>query len=291
RRDEFYKELPFYAVKPLYTFTAFSFYKLGVPLIQCTVLPSTICFLFIGVFLLLWTKRYMSLPAACALCFLIMSTSIMLAIAKNSTPDCISALFIFGSVYFLVERKNIIWSTVFILLSTFARIDNVIFACLLLGLIAITANKSNQTRLRTGLLFIFLLAISFFSTTLTVLPFHWSPLFYPNFAQSMNTSYSVHHSFTLHDYIEVAKSHFMTGLFFSNTALFIVLGYLALDKSPPGDDRHDLQNKILFLFLLAIMIRFVFQPIIDDRFYIGYYLCILCFLIKNQFSSRKVVRS
>src|SRR5579859_2496626 len=51
---EFHRQMPFYTVKPLYTWLVYFIYKLGVPLIQATILPSLIGYLLIGALLILW---------------------------------------------------------------------------------------------------------------------------------------------------------------------------------------------------------------------------------------------
>src|SRR5579863_6561366 len=68
--NEFYKQMPFYAVKPLYTGLVFLFYKAGCPLIQATILPSLIGYFLIGVLLVYWLRMYLQFPLALAVSFL-----------------------------------------------------------------------------------------------------------------------------------------------------------------------------------------------------------------------------
>ena len=89
-------------------------------------------------------------------------------------------------------------------------------------------------------------------------------------------------SWFLVDYFALAKSQAMTGFFFSFLSLFIFLVLLLLWN---GNGIHfkklSLEQTFGLVFLLIILIRFILQPAIADRFYIPYYLSVFVFLAKK----------
>src|SRR5438552_5538098 len=132
----FNEQLPFYVIKPLYTGLAYLFYKLGVSLPQATLVPSFISYLLIGFLLFYWLRIYLSLPITFVISLLIMLSSPLIEVAKLSSPDCLSAFLLLSSFYFIFEKPSL-WSTiVFMVLSIFARLDNVVTCLLILGAIS-----------------------------------------------------------------------------------------------------------------------------------------------------------
>src|SRR6266404_3077880 len=124
--SEFEKLLPIYVVKPLYVWICYLFYKSGFSLPAATVMPSIISYLIIGLFLFYWLNKYFRSSIAFLGSFLIMFSIFTVAIAGLSTPDCLSALFLFIASYFILEKRNLALMFSFFLLSIFTRVDNII---------------------------------------------------------------------------------------------------------------------------------------------------------------------
>src|SRR5260370_30118320 len=64
--------LPFYAIKPLYTFLSFLFYKSGMTLFKALGFPSVIAYFFSGVLLFIWLSKFLPAKLTFVLCLIIM---------------------------------------------------------------------------------------------------------------------------------------------------------------------------------------------------------------------------
>jgi hypothetical protein len=279
---EFQMQMPFYAVKPLYTGIVYLVYKAGIPLIQATIVPSFIGYFLIGFLLILWILRYMQFYLALTTSTFMMLSAPMWDIVRNSSPDCLSAFLLLGAMYFILERKSILAAFVFFLLSIFARLDNVIPSFFFISLLTFSNKWSPKIPLKKYAMMLIFISLCYFGITLNIRQFGWSVLYYPTFLKSLNLSYSFHAEFHLREYLALSISHIMTGLFFSNFLLFMVMALLAFAEKTIFQFRKLSFNQLFLCVMIGIIIvRFVLEPVIADRFYIAYYLCILILLIKK----------
>ena len=287
-KTAFYHQLPFYAVKPLYSGIIYFLHKMGIPLVESTLIPSWLAYILIGFLILIWIKKYLSFYYSLVICFLVMISSIMLNPLRISTPDSLSAFFVFGSVYFLIEKKLILWGLLFFILAILTRLDNFIFAFFSITIIAVTNSWHSKVSWKKYLYWLSLLAFAFFMTTTNVLRFGWSLFYYPTFFKWLNLPYSFNETFHISDYFSLALSHGMAGLYYSNIVLFFALALITLMENKTFQLRSlSLGQLLVCVMLLSMMFRFILQPVIDDRFYIGYYLCIIV-LIAKEISQRKI---
>jgi hypothetical protein len=277
----FYQQMPFYAVKPLYTEMIYVFYKTGIPLVQASLLPSLIGFLLIGVLLLFWIRRYMQLGSALVFCILTMLSAPLWEVLHSFTPDCLSAFFLLAAMYFVFEKKSLLGVFIFLLLSIFVRLDNIIPAFFIISLLCFSGSWGPKTSITQYVLILLGLLIAFFSISFSMRRFGWNILYYPSFIHSMNSSYSFQPVFHIRAYMQLAFSHLMAGLFSSNLVLFLALAVLAFVKKNLQIRRLNFDQWFLCTLILIIAIRFLLQPIFTDRIYIAYYLSILILLVRK----------
>lgn len=280
--NEFYRQMPFYTVKPLYTRFIYLIYKTGVPLIQATVLPSLIGYLLIGILLIRWIKRYLKFPYAILFCLLTMLSAPMWDIARSSTPDCLSAFLVLSAMYFVLEIKSMTLTFIFLFFSILCRLDNVIPAVMIISLLAFSNKWEYKLSVKKYSMMLLLISITYLFITLSTRHFGWNILYYPTFLKSLNLSYTFQPQFHFSDYIALGISQIMTGLFFSHFLLFMVLALLSFTgKSTPTLRTLDFEQLFLCTVIAIMFIRFVLQPVSSDRFYIAYYLVILILLVKR----------
>jgi hypothetical protein len=280
--NEFYKQMPFYMVKPLYTRIVYFIYKAGVPLIQATILPSFAGYFLMGFLLIFWIKRYMQLYLALAISTLTMLSAPMWDIVRNSSPDCLSAFLLLSAMFVILERKPIVLAFIFLLLSIFARLDNVIPSFFIISILTFSNKWDHRIPLKKYVLMLLIVSLCFLSISLNTRQFGWNILYYPTFVKSLNLSYSIHPVLLLKDYLALSISHIMTGLFFSNLLLFIVLALLTFIGNASFQFRSLSFDQLFLCTIIVIMIvRFVLEPVIADRFFVAYYLCILVLLIRK----------
>jgi hypothetical protein len=98
----------------------------------------------------------------------------------------------------------------------------------------------------------------------------------------LNLTYFYQPSFHFRDYFALAYSHLITGLLTSNLVIFLL--FLVLIFFPTQSLRYPKLNfdqMLCLVIFIIIIVRFIFQPSIADRFYIPYYLCILMLLVRK----------
>lgn len=281
--ETFFKELPFYAVKPLYIKLVSLFHKAGFSLPLSTVLPSIIFYLAIGLLLYHWLLKYINRFGALAFSLLIMYTGPMISLAKLSTPDCLSTFLLLSAFYFIIQKPSIIWTCFFLLLSMFVRLDNIIPCLLIISFLFFTNKWQKKIQLKYYLLLMAVFVGCYFViTAITMKPFGWGTLYYPQFALHLDLSHTANTAFSLKAYLQLVISQLTTALAFHHFVFFLFVALLLFYPRPP------FQWKILtweqafsLLLLLIISVRFVLFPDLSDRFNMAYYLFFLILLIKK----------
>lgn len=281
----FDNQLPFYAVKPLYTGMICLFHAAGFSLSKSTVLPSIISYLLIGLLLAYWLRSYLSLPAAYISSLLIMSSSTLVSVTRNSTPDCLSALLLFAALYCMVQKFSARLLAICLLLSVLTRIDNIITGFFLLTFLLCCKQPGKQISFRYYLSLLVFLSIAYFSiTTYAISSRHdWSVLYYSEFIHYLNSTHEYHQVFSWHSYLALLYSHIFTALVNTHFSFFafLVIALIGIPKSirynHPGFDRY-----FALLLLTIILVRFLLFPDLDDRFNIAFYLTILVLAVKTR---------
>lgn len=281
--EAFYAALPFYAVKPLYIKMVRLLYKAGFSLPLSTVLPSILFYLLIGLLLYYWVLKYMGSFWALVICLLIMYTGPMVSLAKLSTPDCLSTFLLLSAFYCIVQKPNLAIAACCLLLSLFARLDNIIPSLFILSFLFF-ANKAPR---RLAIKYYLLLASAFLCcyfiiTATTMQPFGWNALYYPQFALHLDLSHTANSTFSLAVYMQLVASQLATALNFHHFVFFLLVVLLVLfPASPLQWKRLSFEQALAVVLLLVILVRFVLFPDLSDRFNMAYYLYFLLLLIQK----------
>lgn len=280
--SQFEKLLPMYMVKPLYIWVSWLFYKGGFSLSAATVMPSIISYLIIGLFLLYWFRRYLKGGIAFFGAFLIMFSIFTVAIAGLSTPDCLSALFLFLSAYFILEKRNTALMFIFFLLSIFTRVDN-IFTCFFIISFLTFSEKWKRINMTQYLLMLVILAIAYICIVLPTTQFGWGFFYYSQFARQLNLAYA-DQGFSLSSYLALVYSKLVTALVSAHFTFFLFLSLLIMSNRSISFTKLSFDQSFLILMLSVIFFRFLLLPDLSDRFYFGFYLVIIILLVR-KFSS------
>jgi hypothetical protein len=277
--EAFNAELSFYIVKPLYTGLAYFCYKTGLPLTKSTLVPSLIGYLLLGLFIFFWLTKYMQVILAFAGGLLIMFSAPFMGAVKLSSPDCLAALFVSLAFYCLLENKMLWKIYVFLLLSILTRIDNVLPCFFILSALAFTNKWKYKIPLSA---FLFLLAGAAICYWLIPYTFPFYHISYSSFLTHLNPNYEIRQQFIFSDYIALAKSQLMTGVYFSHLAVYILLiVFLFIGRFPLKWQQMNFDELLSLLFLLIFIVRFLLQPVIPDRYYLPYYLCVLILVVRK----------
>ena len=275
----FSQQLPFYVVKPLYTRLCYLFYKCGLSLPKATAFPSAISFFLISLLVYSWIGKYLPQITGFIFSILLMLSPFMLAAAKLSTPDLFSALLLVAGIYSYVEMRSHDLPALFLLLAIFARLDNVIPVVLISSAIFYIENRNIPAR--KYILFSIAVIASYFFVSWQASRFGWGVFYYPDFATHLNPYYDIQKPFSLPGYLSLVKSQLMTGFYYSSLAIFVFLGCLLPWFSKMNAKNISVETFLSIAFLATIIIRFILQPVIADRFYVAYYIVISVFVLKK----------
>jgi len=277
----FYQQLPFYIIKPLYVLTVFAFYKIGFSLPASTILPSVFSYLFIAMFSLYWLKNYLNFFLAAVISLLVMLSAPMLTVARMSTPDCLSAFLLLSAFYFIIHKPVFIIAFIFLAISVFARLDNIIAFAAIIFLFIFSNKKEFKFSLPRNMIILLLLATCYFCVTSSVQGFGWSMLYYPSFVHYLNLLRGFHASFSIHDYLKIIYSNAVTGLYHAHIIVFFLMNVLIFCKKKiEGFSLLNFDQLFALIMMVVIVIRFLLQPDISDRFYIAYYLITIILLVR-----------
>ncbi len=276
----FNSQLPFYVIKPLYIGIAYLFYKLGVSLPQATLVPSFISYLLIGILLFHWLGVYLRFAITFAVSLLIMISSLLIDIAKTSSPDCLSALLLLGSFYFIIEKSSLWIAFILMAVSVFARLDNFLTGFLILCAIYLSRKRGIKTSLKNFLSITALLIFCYLLVGFIAKQYSWSIFFYNDFADRLHPVYGTGEHFSFRSYLRLMYEHILSGIKHSYLALFMALLFLNFNRV---FYLKELTFELIFSLLipLIIFIRFILYPEISDRFYIAFYLVIIILLAKK----------
>ena len=283
--ETFYQTLPFYAIKPLYVKLVSLFHKDGFSLPRATVLPSIICYMLIGLLLFYWLEKYLNLIWAFAASLSIMFSGFMVFLARDSTPDCLSAFLLISSFYFIIERPSLKWILFFLALSVFARIDNIVACFFILSFLFITNKWQGKINLSHFLLMLVLMTACYFGiTTIAMKPFGWNVFYYPTFARQLDLSHVFHSTFSFKAYFDLVISQLATAVVFYHFIFFFLFIFLILYSPTCKYKNVTFDQTFCFLLLVIMLFRFALYPDFSDRFNIAYYLCFLIIFIKRYTS-------
>jgi hypothetical protein len=278
----FNQQLPFYVVKPLYTRFCYLFYKCGMSLPGATALPSVISFFLVSLLLYIWIGKYLPQVPAFIFSMLLMLSPFMLEAAKLSTPDLFSALLLLAGIYSYVEMKNHGLAALVLLLAIFARLDNIIPVTLISLVAFYIENRRGNFSVMKYIAFSITAIASYLLVSWQAGGFGWSIFYYPDFATHLNPYYDINRPFSFSGYFALVKSQLMMGLYYSSLMIFVFLGYFFIWFSKPNGGKDVAVESLLTITVLAtIIIRFILQPVIADRFYVAYYLMVSVFVLKK----------
>jgi hypothetical protein len=286
---DFYQQLPFYTVKPLYTGFIFLLHKIGFPLASATVLPSIIGYLLIGLLLFLWLSKYLTPMITWVGALLLMYSTPMINLARLSTPDCLSGFLLLAAMYYILEKPSAVGMFLFLVLSVFCRIDNFVTGFIIISFLAMTKFEDKKISLSKYILMLGVLVTSYLAVAVKATEgFSWSFWYFPKFAHFYNLSYNLQTSFSLNKYFALAYSHGITALVSTNMVffLFIVL-LIVVFPIPTRFRKFNFDQLFCLLLTLIILIRYILYPNIDDRFYIAFYLVFIMVLVKKLSQNHK----
>ena len=280
---DFYSQLPFYVVKPLYIWLVYLGHRSGLSLPSATIVPCMIAFLLSGMLLFHWLKKYMGLFACFIASLLIMYSGYMISTARISSPDSLSAFFMFAAFYFIIERPpNTLFVFLLFLVSILIRVDNIIAATVITTFLCFSKRWSKRITIPQYVLMIACFTGLYFAITNIATNYGWDKSYYSSFLHTANGTFDFHDGFSIKRYAALMYSKAIGAVIFSHFSFFALMSLLMIAIPWPIRFRQLPFSKLFVLLLFCIMlIRFSLFPDLSDRFYTGFYLLITVLFIRQ----------
>jgi 4-amino-4-deoxy-L-arabinose transferase-like glycosyltransferase len=280
--DQFQKILPNYIVKPFYLWCCWIFYRCGAELTLTTVLPSIIAYLVLGVFLFYWFNKYLKIFIAFPAVLLIMLSTFVTAVARLSTPDMLSVLFLLVAFYSLLEKRNLGLMLLFFLFAILTRVDNVITCFFIITFLAFS-KKWKSININHYLIIISLLALTYVLIVLPVTQFGWSIFYYTQYASHIDYSRDLDLPVSILSHFSTIYSKLVSAFMSTHFTFFAFLGLLVFAGKRIAFKDLSFDQSLLFTIIMTGFLKFLLLPDLSDRFYIGFYLIIIILLIRKMF--------
>lgn len=274
----FETQLPYFDIKPVYLISAFVFYKIGFSLAYATVLPSLISFAFINFISFVWLKKF-SLSFKALLAALLLICCLAIPLATRSNPDGLSCLFLLTGSYFFLEYKNLFLSVFFLILSILVRPENIIFSFLLYSIV-LAGKWERKVPIYISLIYLCLLALSYFLPEKLMSNAGWSSLFYHAFIDNTADPF-VKQTITVSIYLKVIQENFLN---IKSLALFIllfILSVLILQRTSFRFKKADLYQLYYVAVIASVIIKLLLFPMLSFRFILPSLLLLVFAAVKE----------
>ena len=265
----FMQQLPFYEIRPIYTFSILLLSKLGINIFSATyAVPIVTTVLGILITLSAIRKR-ISVGLLYILPFFLLSFGI-LHIASLSTPDALVFLSVSIFIYLFGKEK---FSALILLtpIVVLIRTDMIIFCFLALGAIFLSYQ---QYRLLATVSFVVTL-ILYLSVNQLFHSYGWSTTFAFTFIERVSNPANVRLNVSFADYIRVLKVGINKSLldyaFFAFASMASVNIFLV--KILKISFSHNIEIWLYFIIPISyVCIHFLLFPVTSNRFFTGVYL-------------------
>jgi hypothetical protein len=264
--------LDYYRIKPLYVFIIHFLHKAGFSFVTATLIPSLLSYFGIGCLVFSWCMKILKPLPALIFSMILLFINPCIILARLSSPDAVSNIFLFYSLYRIYFGKKYYWTALILMTSLFIRLDNFISVFVLLTLMQMWPGKQKQIHFGTFLICMFLtvfLAVG--------INFLYEPEFWWFLKVTYLQSVSAYGLQVLIYFLSVSQS------FLPSLILIGCIEYFMIGNSIPKTTLY-----VLTSIACIIFIRFLFFPSFEERFMTGYYLTAFLVLLEPFLSGKQV---
>jgi len=266
--DNFYSQLPFYRIKPLYNALLSTAHKMGYSPILFSTWLNLACYVMIAFILLFSLIHYIGFYKGyfSTLCFVL--TPMVLDTAKNNTPDLLAALFFMSSVLLFMSHSHFKRNVAILLFTAliFVRPENVLFIAVLCPICFYFKFENYSTKYLVTLFVIGI--ISYVTVVLKFESYSWATLYKHSFSGYIPNLENFNSTLSVEEYIKgfkiIPRSIFFSDFFLLMFLLIFPLGYLKRTNS--------IYIVVVISILANILLRIILFPDLSIRFYTGYFL-------------------
>lgn len=277
--ENFYSQLPFYTVKPLYVAILAMAYQLGLSPILFSTYINMLCYLAIAAILLVYLTGISGFYKAYAASFCIILLPVILDTLKSNTPDLLAALLILTATLLLFSEKKAFRNMALIVfcLLIFTRPENILFVATF-SIFCFIAKLPAYSKKYLGLLMLsscvcYLIVILMFKS------YPWSLLYKHSFSGYIPDLQNADPSLTIKDYL-LGLRFIPNSVFYSDFFLMIFFLILPLFYMK---EKNNIHAVMIFSLLTCIVLRIALFPDLATRFYTGFFILSFVLFYKQFF--------
>jgi len=277
-----YQTLPFYKIKPLYVIMIYFLFKININIVFSSILISGTFYFFSCIIIYLWLLKISDNVIFTFFASILLSiVSYMINSASYCTPDSLSTFIILLAMYFLFFNKRLYIALSLMILSIFARPDNIFLLSILSGILLFDKNYSRR---KVTIILSFVIGIlCIFIINAWSGSYGYSTLFYHSFIERLTTPAQVNVSYEPALYIKGMLNWIFT---FKNSYISIQMIILLITIYIKLISNKKLNSDFDLLILIAmgssIVIHYIVFPLMDDRFFISQYIVINLIFVKTM---------
>lgn len=275
----FAEQLPFYSTKPLYVMCIYALQAAGFGAVQATLIPSLVAYLILALTVFEWVGHFAGgfYRIVCA-SFIAFNAPVLL-LPRLPTPDSLSTALVLLALYFLLERQSAVVCSGLLMLSLYARTNNVVLAGLVIGYLALWAKGSIrlsylQGGVSLGVCMASVSAINHFSGF-----YGWATLFHQSLVGLLNTPGESLVHISVRTYLATLRQGLFFSLFNGFLSQFVFLGVVALlvFRATKNNERMLVYRDLTLLVLASLVAYYLLMPSMTrwfehERFVVPQYL-------------------
>ena len=281
------QQLPLFAIKPLYVFAAYGFYKLGLSPVDSLVWVSVLSTILLAIGLTAWSYRYLPGLAASVTAVGLLVVTGTLFMGNIARPAVLSGLLLAACAYFIWAKPSNRWALVIAIASILARPENLLFTLLIAVYLRWFADPMMRIGNPTMLLAVVAASGLYWLVGQHYGAYGWKLTFYYAFVDKLPYPEGREIVLTLSDYLRrLWWSILEEGISLQLGVFFMYVAgaaYLAL-RSQTTSVRYWFAGCVLLC-----MAHFLVYPSFNIRFFVPYYLLIASAAIAVFFRSRREI--
>jgi hypothetical protein len=198
----------------------------------------------------------------------------MLFLARVTTPDALSAFVLMLSMFLLIRQERPYLACIFLVLSIFARMDNLIFALLVFSYLRfIWPNRStfsgNAYVSFTAAALLSYFLISHFSGN-----YGWQTVIANTFFGFIPNPAEYHPTISVVSYLRLLSKEAVEFSYDSRLSIFMMCALMAMVIHFAVKNPRYIYPHLTAIVVLYIAIRFILFPHLEDRYFAFHYLFI-----------------
>ncbi len=277
--DHFAQQIPFYSIRPLYVGAIYLLNKAGVNLARAPGVVSALAYFAIAVVLLLWINNYIAGVNGIGLPLLLILSPPMLMIAREMTPDALSAAVLIAAVYLLAEKRALTGFALLTLASVWIKTDNVIYALILFSYLLVFGKDRLALSFANFALLVAGAVASCLAIDLAAGNYGWSTVFHHTFVQFITNPAEQRFPVSFSVYLAALRSGLSMAVS-GSMMIFLFFGLLAYYLSVQKKILlRGIYSHLMLILGLSVLIRYLLFPAMLDRFFIAHYMLTAVMLI------------